>query len=101
MPNPLRQMRVLSLTLVMGLVATGADAQQAATDAEAEDLYQRLWELSGHADAASPSFNRWNADGSVPATCAGCHTSTGFLDWTGRTDRLRAAWNIPCPSARR
>lgn len=97
MPNPLSQMRILSLTLFMGLVATGAAAQQAATDAEAEDLYQRLWELSGHADAASPSFNRWNADGAVPATCAGCHTTTGFLDWTGADGSAAGSVEHPVP----
>jgi len=41
--------------------------------------------LSGHADKKSISFNYWNDNDSmlIPAACAGCHSTYGFLDYLG------------------
>lgn len=36
------------------------------------------WSRSGHANAASPSFSHWNAEGSIPPACASCHSGSGF-----------------------
>jgi hypothetical protein len=43
------------------------------------------WMSSGHADATSASFTRWNTDDPpvVPAACAKCHSSTGYQDYLG------------------
>jgi hypothetical protein len=39
------------------------------------------WHVSGHAASAGEPFRHWDGDGEVPASCAKCHTSTGFIDY--------------------
>jgi Bacterial Ig-like domain (group 2) len=43
------------------------------------------WVGSGHADATAEAFTHWNEDdpAEVPASCAKCHSTPGFLDWIG------------------
>jgi predicted CXXCH cytochrome family protein len=45
--------------------------------------YYEKWLMSAHADATAPAFNDWNDEGSVPTTCARCHSSEGFVDYIG------------------
>lgn len=46
---------------------------------------QTLWESSAHADKTALAFNDWNNDtpAEIPATCAKCHSTTGFKDFVG------------------
>ncbi|ORJ58592.1 hypothetical protein [Geothermobacter hydrogeniphilus] len=39
------------------------------------------WAATGHANYADDPFNHWNADGSIPTSCAKCHSKVGFRDW--------------------
>lgn len=50
--------------------------------ADSENIQQR-WQASPHADRESESFRHWDEDGEIPVNCAGCHSMTGFLDYTG------------------
>jgi hypothetical protein len=45
----------------------------------------RKWEFSGHADRASESFTHWDEDEPplIPAACAKCHSTYGYLDFLG------------------
>ncbi len=47
--------------------------------------FQEQWASSGHADASAEAFTHWDEDDPavVPASCARCHTSTGYLDYIG------------------
>ncbi|MBI4771439.1 MAG: cytochrome c3 family protein [Chloroflexi bacterium] len=47
--------------------------------------FEVLWAGSGHADAAAEPFRHWDDTNpvEVPATCAKCHTPTGFVDFIG------------------
>ena len=47
--------------------------------------FLNIWAASGHADAASLSFTYWDkADPrEIPADCAKCHSTLGFLDFLG------------------
>ncbi len=47
--------------------------------------YTQKWASSAHANSASEGFRHWDdsEDGTVPANCAQCHSSTGFLDYYG------------------
>ena len=75
------------MTLSRPLAAFAACALLAlpATAQELPDLTAivEAWIASGHADHASPSFTRWNAEGAVPENCAACHSEPGFLDFLG------------------
>lgn len=77
-----------------------AQTAKAQDNVEANDLdaiIEQLHALSPHADATSLSFTRWNADGQVPATCAGCHTTSGFLDRMGADGTARGTVEHPVP----
>ncbi len=41
------------------------------------------WYGSPHADITAPAFSYWNEAGSVPTTCARCHSSEGYIDYLG------------------
>ncbi len=46
------------------------------------DIYN-AWVGSAHADTEAEAFNHWNSDGSIPATCARCHSTPGYIDYVG------------------
>ena len=39
------------------------------------------WHLSGHADSGGEPFRHWDEDGEVSASCAKCHSGSGFADF--------------------
>jgi hypothetical protein len=47
--------------------------------------FNELWESSPHADEEAEAFRHWDAANpqEIPATCAQCHSRTGFLDFLG------------------
>ncbi len=47
--------------------------------------FEDLWVSSGHADAMAEAFRHWDEDdpAAVPASCARCHTPTGYQDYIG------------------
>jgi len=47
------------------------------------DHAERLWLKSPHADKTSEAFKHWDAEGSIPTTCAKCHSTPGFRDFLG------------------
>ena len=44
---------------------------------------EQLWKKSGHAAKTDEAFRHWDADGSVSASCAKCHSTPGFKDFLG------------------
>lgn len=48
------------------------------------DFYD-AWVESPHADVSAEAFNHWNEDDpqEVPASCAQCHSTPGYLDFLG------------------
>ncbi len=47
--------------------------------------FEAMWAASGHADAEAEAFRHWDEDDpkEVPARCAKCHSSYGYLDFLG------------------
>lgn len=47
--------------------------------------FEEAWMNSPHADKEAEAFRHWDEDtpAEVPAACAVCHSSTGFLDYVG------------------
>jgi hypothetical protein len=39
------------------------------------------WSKSGHADFTGEPFRHWDADGSIPTSCARCHSKYGYIDY--------------------
>ena len=48
------------------------------------DFYD-LWVTSPHADVSAEAFNHWNEEDpqEVPASCAQCHSTDGYIDYVG------------------
>ncbi len=54
-------------------------------DAVADLAIVAQWQNSPHADASSEAFAHWNEEdpAEVPANCARCHSTTGYIDFVG------------------
>ena len=39
------------------------------------------WSRSGHADFTGEPFRHWDVDGSIPTSCAKCHSKYGYIDF--------------------
>jgi hypothetical protein len=50
---------------------------------EVEVPFFEQWVASPHNDAEGEAFVHWNDEGEVPADCAKCHSTPGYLDWLG------------------
>ncbi len=42
---------------------------------------EKLWQSSGHADSKAEAFTHWDEEGSIPTSCAKCHSTPGFQDF--------------------
>ncbi len=81
-------MVVLALLAGVAVLQGGATPQaaQAAPPAQGPDVevpFLEEWMSSGHADAEAEAFVHWDEEGAVPANCAKCHGTPGFLDFVG------------------
>ena len=59
--------------------------------------YYQAWLSSAHADPTAPAFTNWNKDKVVPATCARCHSSEGFIDFLGGDGSVPGVVDKPAP----
>jgi len=63
---------------------TGASAGKQALRVQSKaDHARRLWETSPHADKTAEAFKHWDEDGSIPTSCAKCHSTPGYKDYIG------------------
>lgn len=78
--------KILFATVLIALMALPI-GNAAAQDEAGENAILQLqgiveaWLSSPHADITSHSFHHWDEDGEIPATCATCHTSFGFIEY--------------------
>lgn len=79
--------QVTLLALLLGLVLIGVAGWQLTNTLTREGVFAATgrYAQSGHADRTSPSFSNWdnNDPPLVPANCAACHSTTGFLAFLG------------------
>jgi len=68
-----------------------------ARDNKSEIPYYEKWTMSAHADGTAPAFNNWNEQGTVPVTCARCHSSEGFVDYLGGDGSTPGQVDKPAP----
>jgi hypothetical protein len=77
---------MLVLLLVAGTVSAAPPMQdEPAEPPPVEIPFLEDWISSGHADATSEAFVHWDEESppEVPASCAKCHSSTGYQDYLG------------------
>lgn len=85
---------LIGLTLALGIFLIGyhgaaavsaAPAVQATPQATPEIPFFTEWAASPHADAESAAFTHWDEEASktIPESCAKCHSTIGFKDFTG------------------
>jgi hypothetical protein len=62
--------------------------------------YEDLWAQSAHADTSAAAFSYWNLDrpAQVPAACAKCHSTPGFLSFLGAAGTQPGAADQPVPA---
>ncbi len=60
--------------------------------------YYDKWTGSAHADRSAVPFNDWNKDGMIPADCARCHSSPGFIDYLGGDGSTVGKVDKPAPT---
>lgn len=68
------------------ITATGVDSGESGTFAvhvSVDIPNEPEWLTSGHANYASYAFRYWDASGSIPTSCARCHSGAGFDDYIG------------------
>ena len=61
--------------------------------------FQDAWANSPHADASAEAFIHWNEEDpkEVPASCAKCHSTDGFLDFVGEDGSASGAVDKAAP----
>ena len=59
--------------------------------------YETQWVESGHADADSSAFRYWDDEGIVEASCATCHSASGYQDFLGANATARGSIENPHP----
>lgn len=61
--------------------------------------YEQQWAASPHNDAAAEAFNHWNEEDpqEVPAECARCHSTPGYLDFLGVDGTAAGSVDGPAP----
>ena len=104
--------RLLTIALVAGGLASsalllsgsphaqapGASASAPAGMVPAADVpFYAEWAASPHARRDSEVFNHWNKEGSIPAVCARCHSTPGFLDYLGADASAAGKVDHPAP----
>jgi len=55
------------------------------------------WAGSPHAKRDAEEFNHWNKEGVIPAECARCHSTPGFLDYLGADGSTPGKVDHPAP----
>ena len=55
------------------------------------------WAASPHAKRDAEEFNHWNKEGVIPAECARCHSTPGFLDYLGADGSTPGKVDHPAP----
>jgi hypothetical protein len=86
---------VVVLGLALGLTSASA-GKQVKIQSKA-DHAQRLWSGSGHADKTAEAFTHWDEEGSIPTSCAKCHSTPGYKDYIGADGSAANVVNNPAP----
>ncbi len=74
---------LLVAVFALAVVLTSASAGKQVKVQSKADHAQKLWSGSGHADKTAEAFVHWDEDGSVPTSCAKCHSTPGYKDYIG------------------
>jgi hypothetical protein len=74
---------ILVVVFTAALFLASPSADQTVRIQDKADHAERLWTSSPHNDKNSEVFKHWDAEGSVPTTCAKCHSTPGYRDYIG------------------
>jgi hypothetical protein len=74
---------ILVVVFALSVFLTSANAGKQIKIQSRADHAKRLWSTSAHADKTAEPFKHWDADGSIPTSCAKCHSTPGYKDYIG------------------
>ncbi len=81
-----------------GAADAGDDGGSGVTSVPSSEVpFFEAWLRSPHADKTAQAFTNWNKDGMVPANCARCHSSEGFIDFLGGDNSVPGVVDKPAP----
>ncbi len=86
---------ILSVNMLVAPAAVLADESHIA-----EAAIDELWASSGHADPNAEAFRHWDDTNppEVPATCAKCHSTPGYMDFLGADGSEGGKVDTPAPT---
>ncbi len=90
-----RRFKIILAALAAAFVLAVPAAAQTAATQDRDDHARKLWQNSPHNDKTGEPFTHWNADGSIPTSCAKCHSTPGFRDYLGVDGSAADAVNSP------
>ena len=74
---------ILVIIFALSVLLAGANGDKQVRIQSKADQAKRLWSTSAHADKAAEAFKHWDEDGSIPTSCAKCHSTPGYKDYIG------------------
>src|SRR4030066_2601057 len=74
---------ILVVVFALSVLLAGANGDKPVRIQSKADHAKRLWSTSAHADKAAEAFKHWDEDGSIPTSCAKCHSTPGYKDYIG------------------
>jgi hypothetical protein len=74
---------ILVVVFALSVFLTSANTDKPIKIQSKADHAKRLWSTSAHADKAAEAFKHWDEDGSIPTSCAKCHSTPGYKDYIG------------------
>ena len=90
------------LLFLITLIIYRTSAGQMRASVSGENVYQATdrYSMSGHANKESRSFTNWdnNDPPVIPANCATCHSTPGFLDFLGEDGSPTGIVDQPAPT---
>ncbi|MGB7295478.1 MAG: hypothetical protein WBC70_07800 [Candidatus Aminicenantales bacterium] len=87
----------LGVVFALSIFLAGANGDKQIKIQSRVDHAQRLWSTSAHADKTAEAFIHWDADGSIPTTCAKCHSTPGYKDYIGADGSAPNVVDSPAP----
>jgi len=88
---------ILVVVFALAVFLAGANGDKQLKIQSKADHAERLWSTSAHADKQAEAFKHWDEDGSVPTSCAKCHSTPGYKDYIGADGSAFNVVDSPAP----
>ncbi|MFZ2053131.1 MAG: hypothetical protein WAU81_02930 [Candidatus Aminicenantales bacterium] len=88
---------ILVVVFALAVFLAGANGDKQLKIQSKADHAERLWSTSAHGDKQAEAFKHWDEDGSIPTSCAKCHSTPGYKDYIGADGSAFNVVDSPAP----